>query len=85
MIRKEDFDRIGGFDEDYRDGQAFDDTDFACRLHAAGMVPVSLDDLVCDHVRNGAISTWPEGAKSRNLRLFMSRWPSDIEEISCAR
>jgi ribosomal protein L21E len=35
-LRRELWDKAGGFDEEYRDGQACEDTDFLWRLHAAG-------------------------------------------------
>ncbi|MDB4312123.1 glycosyltransferase [bacterium] len=74
MIRRDYYFQLGGMDPVYRDGQAFDDTDFAWRLHEAGARVVRRDDLVCHHIKNGAQTEWPQGAHARNKKLFMERW-----------
>lgn len=66
------FERAGGFDEDYREGQAYDDNDFLWRLEAAGARFRILDDIVLDHCPSS--TAWPAGGLSRNKALFESKW-----------
>lgn len=74
-MRKQDFLGVGGFDDAFRDGQAFDDTDFAWRLMKRGFKPIQMDHLVCDHIKSGAKTDWPEGAWQRNREIFRTRYP----------
>ncbi len=48
-MSREVWDCIGGFDEEYRDGYCFDDTDFAKKLEVYGVNWVERDDLIADH------------------------------------
>lgn len=49
-ISKERYTNIGGFDEKYADGIAYDDNDFLCKvLSAEGITVVERDDLVVVH------------------------------------
>lgn len=40
---------LGGFDEEYAKGQAFEDSDLVMRIRKAGMKIVPADDIVCIH------------------------------------
>jgi glycosyltransferase involved in cell wall biosynthesis len=72
MLRRSLFDRAGGFDEDYREGQAFDDNDWLFRLQRAGARFRMRDDLVVWHHRVPGV--WPAGGYERNRRLFEAKW-----------
>lgn len=72
MLTRSLWDRAGGFDEDYREGQGYDDNDFLWRLHRAGAKFKVLDDVVIDHKRSTTV--WPPGGLERNRRLFESKW-----------
>lgn len=72
MLRRELFERAGGFDEEYRAGQAFEDNDWLYRLEHAGARFVMRDDLIVWHRRMPC--AWPAGGHERNRRLFESKW-----------
>lgn len=57
-----------GFDEAYREGQAFDDNDFLWSLYDRGAVFRQRDDLVVLHHRTA--TRWPAGGWERNRRIF---------------
>lgn len=65
------WDLAGGFDEDYREGQAYEDADFLWRLHAAGATFNILDDVVVKHRRS--TTKWPEGGHARNRALYREK------------
>ena len=64
----------GRFDQDYRDGAGYDDADFVRRLDRVGAEFVLRDDLVVEHVRDGAHASWSPGSFARNRALFLSKW-----------
>jgi len=64
--------RAGGFDEDYRDGQAFDDNDWLWRLDDAGAQFCHRDDLIVHHEKSH--TSWPKGGWHRNAALLRSKW-----------
>lgn len=72
MLTRSLWDKAGGFDEDYRQGQAYDDNDFLWRLHRAGATFKVLDDVVIEHRRS--TTQWPAGGLERNRALFESKW-----------
>lgn len=74
MLTRSLWDKAGGFDEDYREGQGYDDNDFLWRLHRAGAKFKVLDDVVIEHKRS--TTQWPEGGLARNKALFEQKWPS---------
>jgi GT2 family glycosyltransferase len=73
MLRRELYDAIGGFTEDYRDGQGYEDNDLLWKLHAAGALFVIRDDLVTDHT-DCPRTEWPKGGAARNRAIFEARW-----------
>jgi GT2 family glycosyltransferase len=73
MIFREFFDEIGGFSEEYRDGQGYEDNDFLWKLHAAGAQFAILDHLVTDHI-DCPRTAWPKGGLERNRRIFETKW-----------
>ena len=80
------WDAAGGFDEEYRAGQAFDDNDWLWRLEDAGAVFKHRDDLVVRHAHTG--TKWPAGGWFTNGVLHEMKWghkwkmlPSEHEEL----
>lgn len=74
MLHRSLWDASGGFDEDYRDGAGYDDPDFVLRLHRAGAKFLIRDDLIVEHVRNGAHAGWTPAMFERNREIFMRKW-----------
>lgn len=74
MMHRSLWERTGGFDEDYREGMAFEDNDFVMRLEKVGAKFVIRDDLVIDHPRAGAKARYLPEQHERNRRLFESKW-----------
>jgi glycosyltransferase involved in cell wall biosynthesis len=72
MLSRGLFERAGGFDEEYRAGQAFDDNDWLFRLERAGARFQLRDDLVVWHTR--VPCAWPDGGHERNRQLFEAKW-----------
>lgn len=72
LLHRSLFDRAGGFDEDYRAGQAFEDNDWLFRLERAGARFRMRDDCVVWHHRTP--TAWPDGGHERNRRLFGDKW-----------
>jgi GT2 family glycosyltransferase len=66
------WDKAGGFDEEYRDGQAFDDNDWLWRLEDAGARFCHCDDLVVHHHKTG--TRWPYGGWALNARRLNAKW-----------
>lgn len=74
MLYKKFFEEVGGFDEDYREGQAFDDNDFLWRLHKHNAKFIMRDDLVVDHYPTK--TSWPDGGWDKNRKIFEAKWKS---------
>lgn len=74
MLHKSLYEKAGGFDEEYRDGAGYEDNDFVMRLGKIGAVFKICDDLQVLHPKNGARTSWPEGAFERNAELFLTKW-----------
>jgi len=73
MLPRALYDEVGGFCEEYRFGQAFEDVDFLWKLHIAGTNCVIADELVTDHLKTTR-PVWPYGGLDRNRIIFESRW-----------
>jgi len=72
---------VGGFDEAYASGYAFDDDDWLNTVRAAGLRVVPRDDLVTVHQKHGKPwrpSHW-RVLWERNRRLYVSKWGPYIE------
>jgi glycosyltransferase involved in cell wall biosynthesis len=74
MMHRSLWDAAGGFDEDYRQGCGYDDPDFVLRLNRAGAKFLIRDDLVVEHVRQGARAAWSAAGYVRNREIFMRKW-----------
>lgn len=77
MIFRKFFIEIGGFDERYREGVAYDDDDFLMKLHSNGAEFVMRDDLIVDHPQSH--TQWP-GKHEINKTLFRRKWKSYASE-----
>jgi hypothetical protein len=69
MLHRSLWDRAGGYDEDYRNGQACDDNDWLWRLAAVG---------ARFHTTQGHVIHHPSGVRWRlphNRNLFFKKWP----------
>lgn len=85
MFHRELFERIGGFDEDYRDGHGYDDNDWLWRLHAAGDVIPKFVPGVVWHVRQLMQRTlWKGPQLLRNEKLLRQKWGHLKEFGPCA-
>lgn len=75
MMHRTLWDRAGGFDEDYRQGMAYEDADFVRRLQRVGARFVIRDNLVIHHPRRGAKAKYTPEQHERNRLLFEGKWP----------
>lgn len=73
MFTREAWDASGGFDEDYRYGQAMSDTDWGWRMDRVGIEFEIMDHLIVEHHRSGV--QWPSGGLARNRAMFWDKWP----------
>lgn len=73
MLNRPLYERIGGFTEDYRQGQGYEDNDFLWKLDKAGAKFEICDDLITDHY-DCPRTDWPKGGAERNKAIFESRW-----------
>ena len=78
MMETEFYETIGGFSEEYRHGQGFEDNDFLWKLHAAGANFRILDDCVTEHA-DCPRTIWPKGGHAVNRKIFESKWPTSQE------
>lgn len=74
MLNRDLYERAGGFDDDYREGFAFEDNDFLNRLFKVGMHYCIRDDLVVEHQRKGAKGRYSSAQHERNRLLYLSKW-----------
>lgn len=85
LFHRDLFERLGGFDEDYRDGHGYDDNDWAWRLHAVGDVNVKYVPGVVWHVRQiMQRSLWRGPQLLRNEALLRKKWAHLKEFGPCA-
>ena len=75
MMHRKLWDKIGGFDPEYRDGAGYEDRDFINQAHAAGAQFVIRDDLRVIHPKSGATIAWPPEKFERNSALYFEKWP----------
>lgn len=87
MLRREFYDEVGGFDEAYREGQAFDDNDLLWKLYSAGAVFKIRDDLVTHHQTQltGPRCKWAAGGWTRNKDIFEKKWSHLLSQPNAAR
>lgn len=85
MFYRDLFERIGGFDEDYREGHGYDDNDWLWRLHAAGDVNPKFVPGVVWHCRQiMQRSLWRGPQLLRNEALLRKKWAHLKDFGACA-
>lgn len=72
MLHRSLWEKAGGFDEDYREGQGCDDNDWLWRLEDVGANFVMCDDLVVYH--HSTALRWPREGLTRNRRMLKEKW-----------
>jgi len=73
-IRREDLEALGGFDERYANGMAFDDNDLLTRIVRSGMAVQVIDSPFVIHQFHGATNyAGNSAAYQRNAALFKDR------------
>lgn len=70
MLNRFLYEKVGGFDEDYREGAGYEDRDFIWRLTKAGIKSVIRDDLMVIHPKTGAKINWEPEQFVRNEKLY---------------
>ncbi len=86
MMHRELYERVGGFDEAFRDGAGYEDRDFIWRLSNAGAQFIKRDDLVVTHPKAGASIAWGEAKFTRNRKLFEKKWGAGrLITIACVQ
>lgn len=68
------YERVGGFDEVFREGAGWEDMDFILRMQRAGAKFCIRDDLVVIHTKAGASIAWGREKFARNKAIFDERW-----------
>lgn len=81
LMRRETFEKIGGFDESYHEGAGYEDRDFARRVLKSGAKVKICDDLVVIHPKTGATIHWPQEGFIRNEQLYRSKWMTPINVV----
>ncbi len=79
MMYKDFFDEVKGFDEDYREGQGYEDNDFLWKLKIAGAQFEIADDLITEHPNTR--TEWPVGGLTRNKKIFYNKWSEEIKNV----
>lgn len=81
-ISKEMYNKIGGFDEEYAKGIAFDDNDFIETVKANNMNIVLRDDLLTIHIHHPKTTVkFPNYSKlwRHNIDYFNQKWGKDLK------
>lgn len=76
MFRRTLWEEVGGFDEDYRHGQACDDNDWLWRLYRAG-TRFRVTKSIVVHTTRAAPIHW---RLPHNAPLFHQKWPASYRE-----
>lgn len=72
MFHEQLWNEAGGFDLEYRDGQACEDNDWLWRVENAGGKFVMRDDIVVENTRS--TTAWPAGGLVRNREILERKW-----------
>jgi GT2 family glycosyltransferase len=70
--RRSTFERVGGFDETYRDGM--EDIDFCLRCGEAGLRNVLYSDVHAMHLESATRGPYKQIRRTYNYSIFFSRW-----------
>jgi glycosyltransferase involved in cell wall biosynthesis len=80
MMYKSFFNDIGGFSEEYRFGQGYEDNDFLWKLYINNARFEIVDDLIVEHTRTNTL--WPRGGAERNKIIFYNKWGKEIKNVN---
>lgn len=76
-MSKKSWEKVGGFDEDYKDGIAYDDNDFIKRVLRAQLEIVRRDDLLTIHIDHGDAlidSVKRKKLEKVNWQVYHDKW-----------
>ena len=76
LVRREDWERVGGFDEGYRNG--FEDVDLCLKMRERGRLVIYQPLSVLYHLEHQTPGRKNPEAENHNGRLLMDRWASKI-------
>lgn len=85
MMNRELYDRVGGFDEAYRDGAGYEDLDFINKMLRFGVKFVIRDDLVVTHPKAGATINWGAEKFQRNKAIYEYKWVHKQVNFVCLK
>lgn len=81
MFHRSLFERVGGFDEDYRQGHGYDDNDWLWRLWTLGNVNFKYVPGVVWHCRSlMQRSIWKSALLKRNEALLRKKWGKELAQ-----
>lgn len=80
MLHRKLWDKAGGFDPAYRDGQGYEDNDWLWRLWHVGARFHIVDDAVVLHPRTR--TRWPTGGRARNREILKRTWGPVWNQLS---
>lgn len=73
-LLREDWKRVGGFDEEYAKGVGYDDNDFRNRVLRAGLRPLPLDDVLTIHLPHGKPAAKRRELLEVNRQYYERKW-----------
>jgi GT2 family glycosyltransferase len=73
-ISKDNYNKIGGFDEGYSKGLAYEDANFVKRVEVCGLQTVTRDDLVTFHIEHSRDYGLNEEDTKRMIEINKCRW-----------
>ncbi len=77
-ISKDNYNRIGGFDERYSKGIAFEDNNFVKRVEKSGLSIVTRDDLITYHIEHSRDYSLSKEETEAKIQINRSLWESQI-------
>ncbi len=76
LVRREDWDAVGGFDEEYKNG--FEDVDFCLKIRERGRKIIYQPQSVLYHLEHQSPGRKDPKVENHNGRLLMNHWASKI-------
>lgn len=78
VISKENYERIGGFDEEYAKGLGYEDNNFLARVKAAKIRTINVP-IICYHIEHDRRYDISSHEMDRQRELNLNRWKMQIE------
>jgi GT2 family glycosyltransferase len=82
IISKENYNKIGGFDERFSKGIAFDDDNFVKRVQKNGLDIITRDDLYTYHIEHQRDYSLTDEEKERLRKINHDLWAHQLETIN---